>query len=268
MLKLYEYEGFDFNSIKVIGFGKVYVEPAKWKNANQYFVLKSFNPTATEIIHEILTKIQLYINKIEHCDLHSVNKRNQIIIKSTDDDLDVISVLINKNTIKIKDHNKVLRHSLKKGILNTKVALKYSYRLQMAYWNENYWKECEECKECSKQYTNVKYKWCKPCKINCLKNNFTNWTSGNEKIDGFIQETQLQVNVYNDIIFEWLPFNQFCNIKKIGKGNFTMTVFSAIWKNGPLNYDYNKMELKRMFNKNVSLNFLQNMSVDEFLTKV
>ncbi|CAB4415689.1 unnamed protein product [Rhizophagus irregularis] len=112
MLKLYEYEGFDFNSIK------------------------------------ILTKIQLYINKIEHCDLHSVNKRNQIIIKSTDDDLDVISVLINKNTIKIKDHNKVLRHSLKKGILNTKVALKYSYRLQMAYWNENYWKECEECKEC------------------------------------------------------------------------------------------------------------------------
>jgi hypothetical protein len=34
-----------------------------------------------------------------------------------------------------------------------------------------------------------------------------NWASGNEKIDDFIQEKQLEVIKYNDIIFEWIPYS-------------------------------------------------------------
>src|SRR5215210_5765724 len=79
------------------------------------------------------------------------------------------------------------------------------------------------------------HKWCKPCQIDNLKGNFTNWTSGNEKIDGFIQEMQLKINTHKDIVFEWIPYNQFSYIKEIRRGGFA-TVYSAIWKDGPLKY--------------------------------
>src|SRR5213082_1971754 len=68
-----------------------------------------------------------------------------------------------------------------------------------------------------------------------LKGNFTNWTSRNEKIDNFIQEMQLKIDKWNDLVFEWIPYNRFSDIKKTGSGGFA-TVYSAIWKDGPLNY--------------------------------
>src|SRR5688572_27714641 len=94
------------------------------------------------------------------------------------------------------------------------------------------------CKKCGEKYTNAEYKWCKPCQINNLKGNFKNWTSRNEKIDELIQEMQLKINQYNNIVFEWIPYNQFSDIKEIGRGGFAK-VYSAIWKDGPLEYDWN-----------------------------
>ena len=46
---------------------------------------------------------------------------------------------------------------------------------------------------------------------------------------------QLKINNPNDTVFEWISCNQFNIIKEIGKGGFA-TVYSAIWKNGPLRY--------------------------------
>src|SRR5579862_2555489 len=68
-----------------------------------------------------------------------------------------------------------------------------------------------------------------------VKNNslFINWISGNEKIDNFIREMQLKINNHDDIIFEWIPYNQFNKIEEIDKDGF-ITVYSAIWKDGPL----------------------------------
>ena len=86
------------------------------------------------------------------------------------------------------------------------------------------------CEKCGKEYSNIIDKWCKSCQINDLKMNFISWTSKNEKIDNFIQEIQLKINEPNSIIFEWIPYNQFNEIKKIGKGGF-VTVYSATWKN-------------------------------------
>jgi hypothetical protein len=70
------------------------------------------------------------------------------------------------------------------------------------------------------------------------------WTSGNENIDDFIQERQLK----------WIPNNKFNEIKVTGK-NGILTVYSAIWKDGPLHYQYNST---RYSNKKVALKYLHN----------
>ena len=38
------------------------------------------------------------------------------------------------------------------------------------------------CMGCNKMYTNIYLKWCKPCQIKDIKENFINWTSGNGKL--------------------------------------------------------------------------------------
>src|SRR5437762_5035114 len=90
------------------------------------------------------------------------------------------------------------------------------------------------CVKCGKLYKVVIYeKWCKPCQINYLKENFTNWTSGNEKIDNFIQETQLKIDKPNSIIFEWIPYNESRYINEINKYDFYI-IYSEMWNDGRL----------------------------------
>jgi hypothetical protein len=114
------------------------------------------------------------------------------------------------------------------------------------------------CKECGEIYTDIKNKWCKLCQINNLKQNFANWTSGNEKIDDFIQKMQLKINTKDNIIIEWMPYNQFNNIKNIYKGDFA-TINSATWRNGLLKP-----------NKKVTLKYLNNYQndINKFLNEV
>src|SRR4051794_40096207 len=102
--------------------------------------------------------------------------------------------------------------------------------------SQNKSKETNKCEKCGEKYTDKVNKWCNPCQIDYLKNNFSKWTSGNKKIDDFIRETQLKIDKPTDIVFEWIPYDQFKNIKEIGKSS--ATVYSAIWNDGPLYYDY------------------------------
>ena len=100
--------------------------------------------------------------------------------------------------------------------------------------------------------------------------NLTNWISGNEKIDDFIQEMQLKFNDQDDmIVFEWIPYNQFNEIKETGK-NDIITVYSAIWNVGPLcciNYFSKHI---RQPNKRVALKCIHNSQniTNEFLNEV
>ena len=91
----------------------------------------------------------------------------------------------------------------------------------------------------------------------------------NKKVDNLIQEMQLKIKNKEDIIFEWIPYNKFDNIEEINKGDFA-TVYSAIWKDGPLHYNDYKEEYSRKSNKKVALKCLhnsQNIS-SEFLNEV
>jgi hypothetical protein len=80
--------------------------------------------------------------------------------------------------------------------------------------------------------------------------NYANWISGNKIIDNLIQEMLI-----DNTLFEWIPYNQFNEIKETGKNN-SITVYSAIWKDGPLDCIYNKY--KRVSNKEVALKCFQN----------
>jgi hypothetical protein len=93
-----------------------------------------------------------------------------------------------------------------------------------------------------------------------------NWTSGNEIIDNFIQEKQLNYNE-NSTVFEWIPYNKFIEIKETdGKEGFV----TAIWKEGPLRYNYDEYEWTREPYVRVYLRYLHNSQdiTEEFINKV
>ena len=122
-----------------------------------------------------------------------------------------------------------------------------------------------QCKKCGQKYPYSYYKWCKTCDLK----NVTKWASGNKKIDALVQEMQLKINSPYIVVFEWIPYNQFDDIKEISKGDFA-TVYSAIWKDGPLLYNSYKQEYTRTTDKKVVLKCLYNSHniTNEFLDEV
>ncbi|PKC68446.1 hypothetical protein RhiirA1_457199 [Rhizophagus irregularis] len=128
----------------------------------------------------------------------------------------------------------------------------------------------EYCEKCGQEYTILIYKWCKPCRINDLKANFVNWTSGNEEIDNFIQEMQLNLDhIFNSSLFQWIPYNEFYDIKE--KKDDFYTVYSAIWKNGPLNYNFKDLNMVTMrdSNERVTLKYFYDIQsmINEYHSK-
>jgi hypothetical protein len=118
---------------------------------------------------------------------------------------------------------------------------------------------------CSKMYSNM-YKWCKPCQINYLKECITDV---DEKIDNFIQDMQSRINNPKDLVFEWVPPEQFYNQKEIGRGGFA-TVYTAKWEDGPLSYNAESKKYERSPDMNFALKCMDNSQdmIDVFLNKV
>ncbi len=110
------------------------------------------------------------------------------------------------------------------------------------------------CKNCDRI---IQGSWCRPCQLNNLRKNFTTWMSGNEKIDNFIKKVQRRVNYPSDIVFEWIPYCQFNNIKEIEKNDFSIS-YLANWKDGPLEYNISTMIYKRRPNEGIILKCLYN----------
>ncbi len=71
------------------------------------------------------------------------------------------------------------------------------------------------CSYCYEPYADKE--WCKVCNTKWFQQDFPNWTSGNEFIDRFIQETQLD-SWYKAHILEWIPYNNLQNIEYLDKG--------------------------------------------------
>jgi hypothetical protein len=123
------------------------------------------------------------------------------------------------------------------------------------------------CGECNEPGTG--YRWCQSCNARRFKDNFKNWTSGNNDIDEFIQQSQLNA-VYYKKYLEWIPFENFKNVTYITRGGFGK-IYSAKWPEGCIEYwDIENQKWKRINEKIVALKSLDNsscMSV-EFLNEV
>jgi hypothetical protein len=98
--------------------------------------------------------------------------------------------------------------------------------------------------------------------LNYLKNNLTKFGE-NEKINKFVYEVQLRIKHPSNIVFEWIPYEQFNDIKEKKH-----SIYSAIWKNGPLYW--NKVEYTRNLDKEVVLKHVHNSqnTINEFLNQV
>ncbi|RHZ87080.1 hypothetical protein Glove_40g99 [Diversispora epigaea] len=102
-------------------------------------------------------------------------------------------------------------------------------------------KICPICPECNQKYNGY---WCKPCNSKHFQNDFNIWTSGNDKIDKFIQDAQLNANHSWEVI-EWIPYDRFKDVKQIGKGGFG-TIHYARWIDGYIqNWDIENQQWKR-----------------------
>ena len=118
--------------------------------------------------------------------------------------------------------------------------------------------------ECNKPNTG----WCNQCNAKRFQQDFPNWTSGNNYIDNFIQETQLNAQDIGEFL-EWIPYNRLTNIKYLAKGGFS-TVYKAIWLDGYISWDYDKKQWGRREGAEVVIKSLNNSSNinEEFLNEV
>jgi hypothetical protein len=112
---------------------------------------------------------------------------------------------------------------------------------------------------------------CKICNYKCnafhFQQNFEKWTSGNNDIDKFIQDTQLSGHTWHSFdsgsAFEWIPYCKFNNIKYIAEGK----VYKANWIDGKISYwDNNKQNWERN-NQNMivilkSINNSKNITIE------
>ncbi|POG61959.1 kinase-like domain-containing protein [Rhizophagus irregularis DAOM 181602=DAOM 197198] len=132
-----------------------------------------------------------------------------------------------------------------------------SYDKSKLVYNEGTRRVCEICNQ--KCLATL---YCEYCVRNYLKNNFSNWTSGNDDIDNLIQECQINT-LEPDSIVEWIPYNNLKNIKYLTKGGYS-EIYTAEWTDGNfIEWDSTQQQLKRIGGpglvQNVVLKRLENV---------
>jgi hypothetical protein len=128
-----------------------------------------------------------------------------------------------------------------------------SYDKVKIIYNEGTRRFCENCnQECLATF------YCEYCVRNYLKNNFSNWTSGNVYIDNLMHECQINAYTPNDIV-EWIQYNNLNNIKYLTKGGCS-EIYTASWIDGRIvKWDPKEKQLKRFGSHDVILKKLENV---------
>ena len=117
---------------------------------------------------------------------------------------------------------------------------------------------------------------CEECGFACnsihFRRNFNNWTSGNDDINKFIQDTQLSTHK-NDVkkALEWISYDKFYDVKYIAKGGFGK-VYKANWIDGNISFWDDECQNWKRMGQNMfvalkSLNSSKNVTL-EFMNEV
>ena len=139
---------------------------------------------------------------------------------------------------------------------NEKEYCKENYIYEFELENVTY--KCGELKECNKcKLGRYSDRFCENCICLHLQKLFDTWSSGNSIIDNFIQECQKLSSLPTQIM-EWIPFDQFNEVKYLTKGGFG-SIYTAMWSRGCiLDYDENKKEFTYLGSQSVALKLLNN----------
>ena len=106
------------------------------------------------------------------------------------------------------------------------------------------------CENCNQKCLATLF--CEYCVRNYLKDNFSNWTSGNNDIDNLIQECQIRTLLPNAVV-EWIPYNNLQNIEYLTKGGFS-EIYTAGWIGGKYKeWNSEKQQLTRFGDQKVVL---------------
>ncbi|GBB88552.1 hypothetical protein RclHR1_01510003 [Rhizophagus clarus] len=112
----------------------------------------------------------------------------------------------------------------------------------------------------TKNYMMVLSDKCKKCNYICnamhFQQNFESWTSSNNEIDKFIQNTQLSAHLDTNKVLEWIPYDRFYDVNYIASGGFSK-VYKAIWIDKDI-----PVALKILNNsKNITLEFMNEITL-------
>jgi len=143
------------------------------------------------------------------------------------------------------------------GVGTEKNSEKAFYWYQIAAENGEVNKLYNKCEGCKKPYTN--YQWCQQCNSKLFRQEFLKWTSKNEFIDKFIQESQINAkNIFE--VLEWIPYDRLKSINYYDKGGFS-EIYKAFWLDGPIfNWNFDKQQWNRQAGYEVILKTLNNSS--------
>ncbi|EXX60518.1 hypothetical protein RirG_179200 [Rhizophagus irregularis DAOM 197198w] len=132
-------------------------------------------------------------------------------------------------------------------------SLNKDYDSYKILYNEGTRRICEICQEeC------LATLYCEHCARNYLKENFSNWTSGNNDINDLIQKCQMEILQPNRII-EWIPYNNLQNVKYLTKGGCS-EIYTAVWIGGSFDeWDSQEKQLTRFGDQYVILKKLENV---------
>ena len=126
----------------------------------------------------------------------------------------------------------------------------YGFELDNVTYKYGEPKECNKCR-----LTRYSDRFCENCISLHLQELFNTWTSGNDIIDEFIQKCQ-KLSSLPEHIMEWIPFDQFKNVKYLTKGGFG-SIHTATWTRGNIfDYDENKKEFTYFGSQTVALKLL------------
>ena len=181
-----------------------------------------------KVVQAVIGRAQNLIDYNIHSNFHKEHKFKQQTILAdkslTEDERTEAIKILNKTY----DHNKVLL-------------------------NEGMKRICEICnREC------LATLYCEYCVRDYLKENFPNWTSGNNEIDNLIQTCQMET-LEPDGIVEWIPYDNLQDIKYLTEGGCSK-IYTADWIDGRYyEWDFKKQHLTRFGDQQVILKRLENV---------